>query len=104
MGLTSSRGNRPARLHSSIIGIRLSSMNWRVVSRTSRSSSVSRESYWMKSTPRNLMAGMRDLRGYEVAQAGRNQEPAHAETARFAAHRIGRVQVSKHMTLEGGGK
>ena len=36
-------------------------MNWRVESRTSRSSSVSRESYCMKSTPRNLMAGMMRL-------------------------------------------
>src|SRR5215471_10904227 len=66
MGLTSSRGKRPARLHSSIIGIRLSSMNWRVVSRTSFSSSVSRESYCRKSTPRNLMAGMEHLRHYKL--------------------------------------
>src|ERR1035441_2594898 len=56
MGLTSSRGKRPARLHSSMIGTRLSSMNLRVVSRTRRSSSLSRESKAMKSTPRNLMA------------------------------------------------
>src|SRR5258708_4101000 len=56
MGLTSSRGKRPARLHSSIMGMRLSSMNLRAVSRTRRSSSVSRVSKAMKSTPRNLIA------------------------------------------------
>src|SRR5882757_2582401 len=56
MGLTSSFGNRPARLHSSMMGMRLSSINLRVVSRTRRSSSVSRESNSRKSTPRNLMA------------------------------------------------
>src|SRR5579862_1177400 len=54
MGLTNSRGKRPARLHSSIIGIRLSSINLREVSRTSRSSSLSSASNWMKSTPRNF--------------------------------------------------
>src|ERR1700757_1329629 len=42
-----------------MMGIRLSSINWRVVSRTSFSSSVIRESYCRKSTPRNLMAGMK---------------------------------------------
>src|SRR5580692_3441568 len=54
MGLTSSRGKRPARLHSSMMGMRLSSMNLREVSRTRSSSSVSRASKPMKSTPRNL--------------------------------------------------
>src|ERR1700693_6170952 len=58
MGFTSSRGKRPARLHSSIMGMRLSSMNLRAVSRTRHSSSESRLSNSMKSTPRNLMAGM----------------------------------------------
>src|SRR5215470_5709508 len=58
MGVTSSRGKRPARLHSSMIGTRFSSINLRVVSRTSFSSSVSRESYWMKSTPRYFIAGI----------------------------------------------
>src|SRR6266851_4932354 len=56
MGLTSSRGKRPARLHSSMMGIRLSSMNLRAVSRTRRSSSVRRVSNAMKSTPRNFRA------------------------------------------------
>src|SRR5690348_9639952 len=56
MGFTSSRGKRPSRLHSSMIGMRFSSMNLRVLSRTSRSSSLSSMSYSMKSTPRNLMA------------------------------------------------
>src|SRR5262249_34148860 len=56
MGLTSSRGKWPARLHSSMIGMRLSSMNLRAVSRTRRSSSDSNVSKSMKSTPRNLMA------------------------------------------------
>src|SRR3984893_18730185 len=56
MGLTSSRGKWPARLHSSMMGISLSSMNFRVVSRTRRSSSVSKESNSRKSTPRNLIA------------------------------------------------
>src|SRR5713226_3561621 len=58
MGFTSSRGKRPARLHSSMIGTRLSSMKLRAVSRTRRSSSFSNASKPMKSTPRNLMAGM----------------------------------------------
>src|SRR4029077_19901284 len=39
-----------------MMGMRLSSMNLRVVSRTRRSSSVSKESNSRKSTPRNLMA------------------------------------------------
>src|ERR1700737_4382073 len=56
MGFTSSFGKRPARLHSSMMGIRLSSINLRAVSRTRRSSSVSSESNSRKSTPRNLMA------------------------------------------------
>src|SRR5580698_2832975 len=54
MGLTSSRGKRPARLHSSMMGMRLSSMNLRAVSRTRSSSSVSSASKPMKSTPRNF--------------------------------------------------
>src|ERR1700683_4576536 len=58
MGLTSSRGKRPARLHASMMGTRLSSINLRAVSRTRRSSSFSNESNSMKSTPRNLMAGI----------------------------------------------
>src|SRR6476660_8487798 len=56
MGFTSSLGKRPARLHSSMMGMRLSSINLRVVSRTRRSSSVSKESNSRKSTPRNLIA------------------------------------------------
>src|SRR5208283_1513543 len=56
MGLISSFGKRPSRLHSSIMGIRLSSMNLRVLSRTRRSSSLSNVSSSMKSTPLNLMA------------------------------------------------
>src|SRR5215469_1648560 len=66
MGLINSLGKRPARLHSSMMGIRLSSMNWRVVWRTRRSSSVNSESYWRKSTPRNLMAGMKVSVRYEL--------------------------------------
>src|SRR5579859_560132 len=58
MGLTSSRGKRPSRLHSSMIGMRFSSMKRRAVSRTRRSSSVSRESNSMKSTPLNLKTGI----------------------------------------------
>src|SRR6266700_8324303 len=61
MGLTSSRGKRPARLHSSMMGTRLSSINFRVVSRTRRSSSLSSESKSIKSTPLNLMADMESL-------------------------------------------
>src|ERR1700722_12685866 len=61
MGFTNSRGKRPARLHSSIIGTRFSSMNLRAVSRTRRSSSLSKVSKSMKSTPRNLMAGILSL-------------------------------------------
>src|SRR5580693_1174305 len=73
MGLTSSRGKRPARLHSSMMGTRLSSMNLRVVSRTRRSSSVSSESNWMKSTPRNLMAGMMDLLAGQTYDGSRGE-------------------------------
>src|ERR1700690_868315 len=85
MGLTSSRGKRPARLHSSMMGMRLSSMNWRVVSRTRRSSSVSSESNWMKSTPRNLMAGMINLLSNEYrfkrqAKSLRTHEKAERQT------------------------
>src|SRR5271170_8290602 len=54
MGLTNSLGKRPARLHSSMMGMRLSSMNLREVSRTRSSSSVRRASKPMKSTPRNF--------------------------------------------------
>src|SRR6185312_15959551 len=71
MGLTSSLGKRPARLHSSMMGMRLSSMNFRVVSRTRRSSSVSRESNSRKSTPRNLMA-------ISFSFLFHRREPAHA--------------------------
>src|SRR5271157_2340994 len=56
MGLISSLGKRPSRLHSSMIGMRFSSMNLRVLSRTSRSSSPSSVSNSMKSTPLNLIA------------------------------------------------
>src|SRR5712671_2181854 len=94
MGLTSSRGKRPARLHSSMIGMRLSSMNLRVVSRTSNSSSVSRESNWMKSTPRNLMAGM-------MASPWRCNDSRSKATNRFAARGVGRVPEGKHMTVAG---
>src|SRR5580692_7884496 len=59
MGLTNSRGKRPARLHSSMIGTRFSSINLRAVSRTRRSSSLSNVSKFIKSTPRNLMAGIK---------------------------------------------
>src|SRR5205085_6417848 len=61
MGFTNSRGKRPSRLHSSMIGIRFSSMKRRAVSRTSRSSSFSRESSSMKSTPLNLKGGINYL-------------------------------------------
>src|SRR5271163_389082 len=87
MGLTSSRGKRPARLHSSMMGTRLSSMNLRVVSRTRRSSSVRSESNWMKSTPRNLMAGMMNLLGGQTYDGSRGEEwgQRHTERARQAA-------------------
>ena len=78
MGLTSSRGKRPARLHSSMMGMRLSSMNCREVSRTRRSSSVSRVSNSMKSTPRNLraMANL-DSVSREAALDGRGGSSLH---------------------------
>src|SRR5258708_27947130 len=66
MGLTNSRGNRPSRLHCSMIGTRLSSIKRRAVSRTRRSSSVSRESNSMKSTPLNLKTGI-----FSSSHAGR---------------------------------
>ncbi len=56
MGLISSLGKRPSRLHCSMMGMRFSSMNLRVLSRTSRSSSLSSVSNSMKSTPLNLIA------------------------------------------------
>src|SRR5258708_7343998 len=62
MGATSSRGKRPSRLHCSMMGIRLSSMNWRAVSRERRSSSLSSESKPRKSTPLNLKAMAHTLR------------------------------------------
>src|SRR5437660_7027979 len=66
MGLTNSRGKRPSRLHSSMMGMRLSSMNLRVLSRTRRSSSDSSESNSMKSTPLNLKGGIRISLGAAV--------------------------------------
>src|SRR5258708_2873565 len=82
MGLTSSRGKRPARLHSSMMGMRLSSINWRVVSRTSRSSSVRSESNWMKSTPRNLIAGMMNLHGGQTYDGSRGTGAGSTQTGR----------------------
>jgi len=82
MGLTSSRGKRPARLHSSMMGMRLSSMNLRVVSRTKRSSSESNESNWMKSTPRNLMAGMVNLLRGQTYEGSRGGEWGQRHTKR----------------------
>ncbi len=55
-----------------MIGIRLSSTNWRAVARTMRSSSVSRESNSRKSTPRNLSAiRIADNTARPVAKPGR---------------------------------
>src|SRR5438874_9419824 len=61
IGFTSSRGKRPSRLHSSMIGTRLSSINFRVLSRTRRSSSENSESSSRKSTPLNLNGGMQGV-------------------------------------------
>src|SRR5205085_6502273 len=66
IGLTNSRGKRPSRLHSSMMGTRLSSMNLRVLSRTRRSSSESSESNSMKLTPLNLKGGIRISLGAAV--------------------------------------
>src|SRR5579863_7261466 len=97
MGLTSSRGNRPARLHSSIMGTRLSSMNWRVVSRTRRSSSVSSESNWIKSTPRNLIADMmKSPQGKYLART-----KAWPEVCRRQRQT---TQKGKHLTVAGVGE
>ena len=75
MGLTSSRGKRPARLHSSMMGIRLSSMNLRVVSRTRRSSSVSRVIELEEINALNLMAGIRLTFVAEYCDAEREGVP-----------------------------
>src|ERR1051326_2088553 len=96
MGFTNSRGKRPARLHSSMMGIRLSSMNLRVVSRTSFSSSVRSESYWRKSTPRNLIAGMSESPEELVPN-----NPANDTGMQRPTHRIGRAPQGKHMTVAG---
>src|SRR5580698_1438154 len=110
MGLTSSRGKRPARLHSSMMGTRLSSMNWRVVLRTRRSSSVSSESKWMKSTPRNLMAGMMNLRDDEngsqlqklrIQKKPRNRSCKRRSQTGLPPAGTRRVPESKHMTVAG---
>src|SRR5271157_3347751 len=84
MGLISSLGKRPSRLHSSMMGMRFSSMNLRVLSRTSRSSSPSSVSNSMKSTPLNLIAmpslaggrfaGGTDSRRYQAAKSGVKRE------------------------------
>src|SRR5208282_4261483 len=74
IGFTSSRGNRSARLHSSMIGTRLSSINLRAVSRTRRSSSSSNVSKSMKSTPRNLMAG---ITSHPTKSANSERETSH---------------------------
>src|SRR5580700_5429550 len=110
MGLTSSRGKRPARLHSSMMGTRLSSMNWRVVLRTRRSSSVSSESNWMKSTPRNLMAGMMNLRDDEngsqlqklrIQKKPRNRSCKRRSQTGLPPAGTRCVPESKHMTVAG---
>src|SRR5947209_4481925 len=61
MGRTNSRRKRPSRLHCSMIGIRFSSINFRVLSRTSRSSGLRRESNSIKSTPLNLKTGIYEI-------------------------------------------
>src|SRR5258705_6268290 len=71
IGLTSSRGKRPARLHSSMIGTRLSSMNLRAVSRNKRSSSESSPSESMESTPRKLIADLKVELQTETEDAGK---------------------------------
>src|SRR5271166_3417226 len=85
MGLISSLGKRPSRLHSSMMGMRLSSMNLRVLSRTSRSSSLSSASNSMKSTPLNLMA-MSSLSGGRFA-GGTISEGSRRRRAR-SNHRV----------------
>src|SRR5216684_1011427 len=98
MGFTSSRGKRPARLHSSMIGTRLSSMKLRAVSRTRRSSSFSNASKPMKSTPRNLMAG---ITSHPTKSADRERETNQSSRAagksatRACLWRDGRPRPSK---------
>src|ERR1700743_874004 len=80
MGLISSLGKRAPRLHCLMMGTRFSSMNLRVLSRTSRSSSLSSVSNSIKSTPLNLSAirslfswklrAGKNLRGYQAAKSG----------------------------------
>src|SRR5258708_25984965 len=92
MGFASSRGNRPARLHSSMIGTRLSSMKLRAVSRTRRSSSFSNASKPMKSTPRNLMAGITSHptkstdKERETNQSSRGRESRQREPIRVLGY------------------
>src|SRR5271170_2173163 len=73
MGLTSSRGKRPSRLHCSMIGMRLSSMKSRAVLRVSSSSSESRLSNPRKSTPLNLNAIAEVTPIGIISLAGRNK-------------------------------
>src|SRR5215813_9038757 len=95
MGLTSSRGKRPTRLHCSMIGTRFASIIRRVVERTRRSSSESRESNSMKSTPLNLKTGITPLPFQNWVSAGwarcRKSTPAQGKPYKLAEQR-GRVK------------
>src|ERR1017187_2259256 len=74
LGFTSSRGKRPSRLHASMMGMRLSSIKERVVSRTKHSFSERSESNSMKSTPWNLNAILvSSLACYACATESRDQ-------------------------------
>src|SRR5262249_436371 len=86
---------RPSRLHCSMIGTRFSSMKRRVVERTRRSSSESRESNSMKSTPLNLKTGITPLPFQNWVSAGwarcRKSTPAQGKPYKLAEER-GRVK------------
>src|SRR5271166_4322479 len=104
MGLISSLGKRPSRLHCSMMGMRFSSMNLRVLSRTRRSSSVSSVSNSMKSTPLNFSAILvlsdgnfadeANLRSYQAEESGVKPMKQSA----FSPHTI--LRERSHRNLE----
>src|SRR3954468_16176295 len=73
MGLMSSLGKRPSRLQGSMMGMTSFSMNLRVESRTRRSSSESRVSNSIKSTPLNFNAIR--LVPYECERSAQTRTP-----------------------------
>src|SRR3954463_11908249 len=105
MGLMSSLGKRPSRLQGSMMGTTSFSMNLRVESRTRRSSSESRESNSIKSTPLNFNAIR--LVPYECERSAQTRTPVERkllmviEGGREGQWKDARAVSSKSCTTSG---